>query len=90
MPASLLFAPLELRSVRRPNRVVISPMCQYSATDGFAGDWHFAHLAKFAIGRAGVVFTELLQWRRRDGSRTVTWEYGATNTSLHCSASPRS
>src|SRR4051812_41465437 len=58
MPASHLFAPLELRSVRLPNRVVISPMCQYSATFGFAGDWHFAHLAKFAIGRAGLVFTE--------------------------------
>ena len=33
-------------------------MCQYSATDGFANDWHFAHLAKFAIGRAGLIFTE--------------------------------
>ena len=58
MPASLLLAPLELRSVRLPNRVVISPMCQYSATDGNAGDWHFAHLAKFALGRAGLIFTE--------------------------------
>src|SRR5512144_2983386 len=58
MPASLLFAPLELRSVRLPNRVVISPLCQYSATDGFANDWHCAHLAKFAIGRAGLIFTE--------------------------------
>jgi len=58
MPGSRLFAPLELRAVRLPNRVVISPMCQYSATDGFADDWHFAHLAKFAIGRAGLIFTE--------------------------------
>jgi 2,4-dienoyl-CoA reductase-like NADH-dependent reductase (Old Yellow Enzyme family) len=58
MPSSLLFSPLELRAVRLPNRVVISPMCQYSATDGFANDWHFAHLAKFAIGRAGLIFTE--------------------------------
>ena len=58
MPTSLLFSPLELRSVRLPNRVVISPMCQYSSTDGLASDWHFAHLARFAIGRAGLVFTE--------------------------------
>jgi len=40
------------------NRVVISPMCQYSAKDGLASDWHFAHLAKFAIGGAGLVFAE--------------------------------
>jgi 2,4-dienoyl-CoA reductase-like NADH-dependent reductase (Old Yellow Enzyme family) len=40
------------------NRVVISPMCQYSAKDGLANDWHFAHLAKFAIGGAGLVFAE--------------------------------
>lgn len=58
MPKPLLFTPIELRSVRVPNRVVISPMCQYSATDGMANDWHFAHLAKFAIGRAGLVMTE--------------------------------
>lgn len=54
----LLFTPLTLRSVRLRNRVVISPMCQYSAVDGFANDWHFAHLARFAMGGAGVVFTE--------------------------------
>ena len=55
---SLLFSPLELRSLELPNRIVIAPMCQYSATDGLAGDWHFAHLSKFAIGRAGTVMTE--------------------------------
>ena len=58
MPNTLLFSPLKLRTITIPNRVVISPMCQYSATDGLADDWHFAHLAKFAIGRAGLVFTE--------------------------------
>jgi 2,4-dienoyl-CoA reductase-like NADH-dependent reductase (Old Yellow Enzyme family) len=54
----MLFTPLDLRGIRVPNRVAIAPMCQYSATDGIANDWHFAHLAKFAIGRAGLVFTE--------------------------------
>ena len=54
----LLFTPLDIRSVRLPNRIVISPMCQYSATDGLANDWHFAHLSQFAIGRAGLIFFE--------------------------------
>jgi len=54
----LLFTPLQLRDVALKNRIVISPMCQYSATDGFAADWHFVHLGKFALGGAGLVFTE--------------------------------
>ena len=54
----LLFTPLQLRDVALKNRIVISPMCQYSATDGFADDWHFVHLGKFALGGAGLVFTE--------------------------------
>ncbi len=58
MSLPLLFSPLDLRSVRLRNRVVISPMCQYSARDGLPDDWHFAHLAKFAMGGAGLVFTE--------------------------------
>ncbi len=52
----LLFTPLKLRGVELPNRVVISPMCQYSASGGLANDWHFQHLARF-LG-AGLVFTE--------------------------------
>jgi 2,4-dienoyl-CoA reductase-like NADH-dependent reductase (Old Yellow Enzyme family) len=54
----LLFTPISLRGVTLKNHVVISPMCQYSAMDGLANDWHFAHLAKFAIGGAGLVFAE--------------------------------
>ncbi len=54
----LLFTPLALRGITLRNRVVISPMCQYSAQEGMANDWHFAHLAKFATGGAGLVFTE--------------------------------
>lgn len=54
----LLFTPISLRGVTLKNRVVISPMCQYSAREGLANDWHFAHLAKFALGGAGLVFTE--------------------------------
>lgn len=56
-----LFAPLALREVRARNRIVISPMQQYSAAaDGKANDWHFTHLAKLSIGGAGIVFTEAL------------------------------
>lgn len=54
----MLFDPLELRSVRLKNRIVVSPMCQYSAQDGFATDWHLVHLGKFAQGGAGTVFFE--------------------------------
>ncbi|MDD9904786.1 MAG: NADH:flavin oxidoreductase/NADH oxidase [Rhodospirillaceae bacterium] len=55
---SLLFSPLELRGVTLPNRIAVSPLCMYSATDGLAGDWLFAHLSTFARGKAGLVFTE--------------------------------
>jgi len=54
----LLLTPLALRGVELRNRAVISPMCQYSAIDGVANDWHFAHLARFALGGAGLVFAE--------------------------------
>jgi len=53
-----LFSDLRLRGVRLTNRIGVSPMCQYSSTDGFANDWHFAHLAARAVGGAGLVFTE--------------------------------
>ncbi|MDX1375550.1 MAG: hypothetical protein R3357_08320 [Burkholderiales bacterium] len=54
----LLFQPIELRGVRARNRGVLSPMCQYSAKEGFVNDWHLVHLGKFAQGGAGIVFTE--------------------------------
>ncbi|HYM30692.1 MAG TPA: NADH:flavin oxidoreductase/NADH oxidase [Candidatus Cybelea sp.] len=57
-PRSKLFTPIRIRGVTLRNRLVIAPMCQYSAVDGTAGEWHFAHLAKFAVGGAGLVFTE--------------------------------
>ena len=57
-PTPHLFRPLKLRSVQTPNRIMMSPMCQYSAEDGLAGDWHFAHLAARAVGGAGIVCVE--------------------------------
>ena len=53
-----LFDPLPLRGVTLPNRIGVSPMCEYSAEDGFAGDWHLVHLGSRAVGGAGLVLTE--------------------------------
>ena len=53
-----LFEPLTIRGVTFPNRIVVSPMCEYSSADGFANDWHFVHLGSRAVGGAGLVFTE--------------------------------
>jgi 2,4-dienoyl-CoA reductase-like NADH-dependent reductase (Old Yellow Enzyme family) len=53
-----LFTPLQIKSITLKNRIVLSPMCQYSATDGFANDWHLVHLGSKAVGGAGLVFTE--------------------------------
>lgn len=53
-----LFEPYSQRSVTLRNRIVISPMCQYSATDGLPNPWHFTHLGSRAVGGAGAVITE--------------------------------
>lgn len=54
----LLFTPIDLRGLRARNRVVIPPMCQYSAQDGFPTDWHRTHLSRLAAGGPGIVFVE--------------------------------
>ncbi len=53
-----LFSPLNIRSVTLRNRIGVSPMCQYSAKDGFANDWHYVHLGSRAVGGAGLVIVE--------------------------------
>lgn len=53
-----LFDSLTLRSVTFKNRVWVSPMCQYSATDGFVGEWHQVHLGSFATGGVGMIMVE--------------------------------
>lgn len=55
---SQLFTALTIKQVKVKNRLVVSPMCQYSSTDGFANDWHLVHLGSRAVGGAGIVFTE--------------------------------
>jgi 2,4-dienoyl-CoA reductase-like NADH-dependent reductase (Old Yellow Enzyme family) len=53
-----LFSPFQLRSIVFPNRIGVSPMCQYSSQDGFATDWHLVHLGSRAQGGAGLVILE--------------------------------
>ncbi len=55
---SLLFSPIRIREVAVRNRLWVSPMCQYSASDGVPNDWHHVHLAQFASGGAGLVIAE--------------------------------
>ena len=57
-PVPALFQPISFRSVTARNRITVSPMCQYSATDGLGGDWHIQNLGAKAAGGAGIVFTE--------------------------------
>src|SRR3954469_1583292 len=53
-----LLPPLTLRGVTFRNRIVMSPMCQYSATEGMASDWHLVHLGSRAVGGCGLIFVE--------------------------------
>lgn len=55
---SALFSPLQLRDVTLPNRIVISPMCQYSSVDGLAAPWHMLHLGGLAVSGAGMLCLE--------------------------------
>lgn len=55
---SKLFSPLIIKNVTFKNRIVMSPMCQYSSTDGFANDWHIVHLGSRAAGGTGLIITE--------------------------------
>ncbi len=57
---SQLFSPLTIKSLQLRNRIVVSPMCQYSSVDGFANDWHLVHLGSRAAGGAAVVLTEAI------------------------------
>jgi 2,4-dienoyl-CoA reductase-like NADH-dependent reductase (Old Yellow Enzyme family) len=56
--SALLFTPFKLKSIELKNRIVVSPMCQYSSVDGFANDWHLVHLGSRAVGGAGLIIAE--------------------------------
>ena len=82
-----LFRPITFRSVTAKNRIMVSPMCQYSATDGVADDWHFQHLASRAVGGAGIVFTEVAhtESRGRITPSLVPLGRAISETTLHFS-----
>ena len=69
-----LFTPLRIRDVTLPNRIVVSPMCQYSCEDGFANDWHLVHLGSRAVGGAALVMAEATAVEAR--GRISPWDLG--------------
>jgi 2,4-dienoyl-CoA reductase-like NADH-dependent reductase (Old Yellow Enzyme family) len=62
---SVLFSPIQLANLSLPNRIVVSPMCQYSAVDGVASDWHLNHLGMLANSGAGLLIAEMTDVERR-------------------------
>ncbi len=69
-----LFSPLAIRGITLPNRIAVSPMCQYSCEDGFATEWHLVHLGSRAIGGAGLVIAEASAVEAR--GRISPWDLG--------------
>ncbi len=57
--ASALFSPITMRGLTLPNRIAVSPMCQYNSTDGTANDWHLMHIGQFALGGFGLIIAEM-------------------------------
>ncbi len=55
---SKLFTPITLGGVDLSNRIVVSPMCQYTAHEGTVGDWHVMHLGQYAVSGAALVMVE--------------------------------
>jgi len=62
---SALFSPIRLADLELPNRIVVAPMCQYSATDGVATDWHLTHLGMLSNSGAGMLVIEATHVERR-------------------------
>lgn len=69
-----LFTPLAIRGIILPNRIAVSPMCQYSCEDGFANDWHLVHLGSRAVGGAALVIAEASAVESR--GRISPWDLG--------------
>src|ERR1700680_4093345 len=58
LPMSALFSPIKLRGLKLPNRIMVAPMCQYSAVNGEANDWHFTHINNLALSGASMFCIE--------------------------------
>ena len=83
---SALFSPYTIRETTLPNRIVLAPMMQCKAIDGFASDWHFAHFSKFALGGFGTVMTEAIAVEPRGRITCLRGLGSITSASIPCSA----
>src|SRR5215470_9393018 len=70
----MLLRPFTIREITLRNRIGVSPMCQYSAEDGFVNDWHLVHLGSRAVGGAGLVMVEATAVEAR--GRISAWDTG--------------
>ena len=80
MTQPLLFTPITIKDVTFKNRIVIAPMATYSAIDGIAQDFHFAHWGRLVLGGAGCVFVEATAVRNRVASPTAISACGRRRT----------
>ena len=81
MTTPLLFTPLQIRDMTLPNRVAVSPMCEYSCEDGFPNDWHLVHLGSRAVGGAGLVMAEATAVQAE--GRITYGEYAKRRSEMH-------
>ena len=56
--SSALFTPIQIGRLELPNRIIVAPMCQYSAANGNASDWHLMHIGQFSVSGVGLIFME--------------------------------
>lgn len=83
---SVLFSPITMRGLTLPNRVVVSPMCQYNSDDGSANDRHLMHLGNMSLGCAGLVMTEMTDVNPLAGSRRAVPACGRARMKRRSSA----
>ena len=74
--SSRLFSPISLSEIELRNRIIVAPMCQYSAVDGSATDWHLMHLGQFAVSGVGLSLLKQLALAQKGASRRGVWVYG--------------
>ena len=87
MNPSLLFTPITIGAQTLPNRIMISPMCQYSGNDGNTNDWHMAHLGSLALSGAGLLFVEATSVSPEGRSRPAVWVCTMMTIISHSNAS---
>ena len=79
---SLLFSPLMLGQLELANRIIIAPMCQYSAVNGQATDWHTIHLGSMALSGAGMLIFEATAVLPNGRISYLIWDYGMIKQKL--------